>query len=125
VWGSAALPNLAKNMVGQEDAGVAGGLLLRLARYLGGDPAGPINVTSTGVANTQGLPDQALAQSAVVQVQGNSIVYRVDGVDPATGGGPVIVAGSIITLTGTPTMRAFRFVSAVAGNASIVGTYFD
>jgi hypothetical protein len=112
-------------MVGQEDAGTAAGLLLRLVRYLGGDPAGPVNVTSTGVANTIGLPDLPAAESAVLQVVGNAISYRVDGLDPAAGGGVTVQAGSTITLTGKPTMRAFRFVSAVAGNASLVGTYFD
>ncbi|HEY6278447.1 MAG TPA: hypothetical protein VIX86_19200 [Streptosporangiaceae bacterium] len=123
-WGHA-LNNLAKNFFGQEDAGIGGALLLRAARYMGGDPAGPVAVTSTGVANTQGLPDLPAAQSAQLQVQTSAIIYRVDGLDPAAYGGAMVTAGSYITLTGQPTMRAFRFVSAVAANASVAGTYFD
>jgi hypothetical protein len=123
-WGHS-LSSLAKNFQGQEDADTLTALLLRLARYLGGDPAGPINVTSTGVANTQGLPDLPAAESAQLQVQGNAITYRVDGLDPAAQGGIQVTVGSYITLTGSPTTRAFRFVSQVAANASVVGFYFD
>lgn len=125
MWGSHALHNLAKAFAGQEDAGTLGALFLRLARYLGGDPAGPISVTSTGVANTQGLPDLPVAESAVVQVQTNGITYRVDGLDPAASGGINVQVGSTLILTGKPTMRAFKFVSQVAGNATVAGTYFD
>ena len=122
---SGALDNLAANMVGQSSAGILGGLLLRAARYLGGDPAAPVAVTSTGVANTQGLPDNTTAESAVVQVGGNAITYRLDGQDPGVVGGVTVASGSTITLTGKPTMRAFRFVSAAAGNATLTGHYFD
>lgn len=116
---------LAQNMGGQENAGPLGSLLLRLARFLGGDPMVPINVTSTGAANTQVLPDAPGAQSAVVQVSGAGISYRVDGGDPASGGGVSVAAGSYITLTGIPTIKGFRFVSAIAANATLLGAFFD
>lgn len=116
---------LAQSFMGQENAGALAGLLLRLARFLGGDPTTPINVTSTGVSNTQGLPDSPGAQSAVVQAGGAGISYRTDGGDPANGGGITVVAGSLITLTGTPTIKGFRFVSASAAVSTIVGTFYD
>ena len=122
---SGALRNLAANMVGQEHAGALVGLLLRLARFTGGDPAAPISVTSTGVANTQGLPDNTVAESAVVQVAGNPVTYRIDGQDPAIIGGVVVEAAALITLTGKPTMRAFRFVSTSAAGSTLTGDYFD
>jgi len=125
MWGSGALQTLADNMVAQESAGALGGLLLRAARFLGGDPAAPVAVTSTGVANTQGLPNHDAAQSAILTVGGVGISYRVDGGDPAVGGGQVVAAGSVITLTGIPTIRGFKFVSSVAGSSTVTGCYFD
>ena len=120
-----ALQVLAKAFISQEGVDVLGDIILRLARFLGGDPAGPISVTSTGVANTQILPDLPGVQSAVVQVSGNGINYRTDGGDPGVGGGVFVPVNSYITLTGVPTIKGFRFVSAVAGNATLNGTYYD
>ena len=120
-----ALEILAQSFSGQENAGPLAGLLLRLARFLGGDPTTPINVTSTGTANTQGLPDSPGAQSAVVQVGGAGISYRLDGGDPANGGGVIVLAGSNLELTGIPTIKGFRFVSASAAPSTVIGTFFD
>jgi hypothetical protein len=122
---SGQLHNLAENMVGQESAGLLGGLILRLARYLGGDPAAPVSVASAGTPNTAALPDNTTAESALLQVQGAAILYRTDGQDPAVAGGVSVVVGSMLTLTGKPTLRAFRFVSASAATATLAGSYFD
>ena len=119
------LIRLAASFVGQEDVGVLGSLLLRLARYLGGDPSLYVLVTSTGTANSVGLPDNTPAQSATLHVTGNPICYRTDGSPAIAGTDAQLPTGTIITLTGTPTLKGFQFCSAVAGNASLVGEYFD
>lgn len=123
-WGSHGLRRLATAMAGQEHVGILGSLLLRLARFLGGDPALYFTVTSTGAGNTVGLPDNTPAISAVLHVQGSAINYRMDGA-PVTTSDALVSVGSIITLTGTPTFKGFVFASNTATPASLVGTFFD
>jgi hypothetical protein len=124
-WGSRGLQALAENFVGQEHVGILGSLLMRLARFLGGDPSAPISVTSTGTGNPQLLPDNTPALSAVLHVTGNNIIYRMDGQPPAIANDPVIQVGSIITITGRPSLRGFQFASAVAGSATLTGSFYD
>lgn len=119
------LIKLAASMAGQEDVGIVGGLLLRLARFLGGDPSLFVQVTSTGTGNSVGLPDHVPAMSAVLHVQGNPIAYRVDGSPANAATDAVLAVGTIITLTGRETTRAFQFCSTVAANATVTGEYYD
>lgn len=124
-WGSTGLMRLATSFTGQEHTGVLGGLLLRLARFLGGDPALYVLVTSTGTGNPQGLPDSTTMQTAVLHVQGNPIAYRVDGGTPNPATDAIVQVGSVLTLTGFPTMKGFQFCSTVAAPATLVGAYYD
>jgi hypothetical protein len=119
-----ALKALAEAMWGQENVDIGGSLLLRLARFLGGDAAQWILVTSASTAAPVGLPDNTNAMSATLHVTGNPIQYRVDGSAPVATD-PVLPVGTIITLTGRPTIQSFRFVSTVATAASLVGAYYD
>lgn len=116
---------LAESFAGQEDVGLAGNLLHRLARYLGGDPSAPINVVSASSAAPAGLPDNTPASSAVFHVVGNPINYTLDGTVPGATTLNQIPAGSIVTLTGQPSLRAFQFCSAVATAATISGYFYD
>jgi hypothetical protein len=109
---------------GQEEVGLWGGLLLRLYRFLGGDPSVAVAVTSAGSADPHGLPDNVPAHSAVLHVQGNAVAYTMDGTVPLAASSPQISEGSIITLTGQPSIKGFQFCSAVAGAATITGYYY-
>lgn len=124
-WSTQGLRRLATAFVGQEHVGVLGSLLLRLGRFLGGDPAQAVTVTSTGTGSPQGLPDNVVAASAVLHVIGNNIIYRMDGAPPTVANDPQIQAGSVFTLTGQPSLKGFLFASAVAGNATVTGSYYD
>lgn len=115
---------LAEAVWGQEHVGIVGGLLHRLYRYLGGDPSAAVNVTSTGTASVQGLPDNTPASSATLTVQGNGIAYTLDGTTPSAATSAQLAVGTVFELTGQPSIKGFQFVSLVAGNAQVVGHYF-
>ena len=119
-----ALEQLAQSMVGQESAGLLAGILLRLARYLGGDPAQWLIVTSANFTTVAQLPDNTNAQSFIGQVTGNSIQYRIDGSTPIASD-PLLPPGTVVTLTGRPSIQSFRFLSNSIGAASLVGAYYD
>jgi hypothetical protein len=119
------LIKLAAAFAGQEDVGIAGGMLLRLARFLQGDPSLFVQVTSTGTGNSVGLPDHIPAMTFVGTVQGNPVAYRTDGSPANAATDQVAQPGAVITLTGRETMRAFQFCSTAAANAVITGQYFD
>lgn len=119
------LIKLAESFASQEDVGLLGSLMLRLARFLQGDPSLFVQVTSTGTGNPQGLPDNTPAMSAVLHVQGNPVAYRVDGGVPVAATDAQLAVGAIVTLTGRETIRAFQFCSTVAGNAVLTGEYYD
>lgn len=122
-WSAHGLRRLATAFVAQEHVGILGGLLLRLARYLQGDPSAPFNVQSAGGGNSQ-LPDNVLAFSAVFVVTGGPILVRLDG-GLILANDMLIQAGSVVTLTGQPTIKGFRFTSPTAATVSVVGQYFD
>jgi hypothetical protein len=124
-WGASALHQLANAFVGQEHVGALGGLLVRLSRYLGGDAAAWLTLTSSGTGNVVALPDNTNAQSVTLTVTGNPVTYRIDGSAPVAATDPQLPVGAIITITGRPTIQAFRFVSTVATPASLVGAYYD
>jgi hypothetical protein len=123
-WGSHGLKRLAVNFVGQEHVGIFGSLLIRLARFLGGDPSLQVAVTSTGIGNTQTLPDNTPALSAVLTVAGSAINYRMDGAPP-TVNDPLIPLGSIITITGVPSLKGFTFASNTSTAAQLLGAMYD
>lgn len=114
---------LAESFAGQEDAGALAGLLLRLARYLQGDPSAPLNVTVPFGATTQ-LPDNTPAQSAVFTVTVSPIFYRMDGGNPGAVDSPVPV-GAVVTLTGQPSLKGFRATSGAIASAVLTGSFYD
>lgn len=124
-WGNTALQALAVNFVAQEHVGIFGELIIRAARYFGGDPAFPVNVSSPNAATPAFLPDATTAQTAVLHVQGRGIVYTVDGTLPVFATSPQVQVGSVITLEGLPTIRAFQFVSQTGAAAQLTGFYYD
>jgi hypothetical protein len=119
------LVKLAESFAGQEDAGLLGGLFLRLARFLGGDPSLFVQVVSASSAAPQGLPDHTPAMSFTGTVQGQPIAYRLDGATPNPATDQVLPVGAVVTLTGRETTRAFQFCSANASAATLTGNYFD
>lgn len=119
------LRQLAESFTNQEGVGVAGNILLRLARYLQGDPAQWVTVTSANNTTPVGLPDNQVAMSAVLHVTGSPITYREDGTPPINGTDPVLPVGTIITIMGQPSMRSFRFVSNQISAAVLIGCYYD
>lgn len=123
-WSTHGLRRLATSMTGQEHVGILGGLLIRLARFLQGDPALQFIATSANFATPATLPDNTVASTAVLHVQGNPCNYRVDGQQP-NGNDPLLPVGSVITLTGTPTIKGFVFVSSSVGASNLTGAYFD
>lgn len=118
-----ALRGLAESFVGQESTGVFGNLLLRLARYLQGDPALALNVAVSNAAAV-GLPDLPAAFSAVLTVTGAPLQYRIDGSAPVASD-PVLQPGSVLTLLGRPTIIAFRAIATTATSATLAGNYYD
>jgi hypothetical protein len=118
-----ALGVLSQAMVGQEAAGVLASLLVRLTRWLGGDPAGYISVTGITTGAAVGLPDLPGVQSAVLYVGGGGVNLRMDGGIPVSGVDLAVVAGSLIVLTGVPTIKGLLAVAA-SGTASLTGCYF-
>ena len=100
-------------------------LYTRFMRANAGDPCGYQTITSTGTGNVQTLQNVPDARQALIHVAGNDILYRVDGAPPTAAGDQRIQQGSVVTLTGKPTILGFQFVSAVAGNATIFVTYYD
>lgn len=122
-WGRSRLYSLALAMQGQEHVGALGGLLLRAARFLGGDPASPVTVAAASGVST-GLPDFPQAESAVLQVTGFPCNYRLDGAAP-TAADSVLQVGTFITLTGRPSIQSFRFAGTAAGTSTLTGSYFN
>ncbi len=100
-------------------------LYTRLLRAFSGDPVLYGTIVSTGTGDVHTLPDHADARQAVIHVAGNNILYRVDGLPPTPAGDQTVQQGSVLTLTGQPTIKGFQFASAVAGNATIFFTYYD
>lgn len=119
---SRGLHNLAASFAGQESVGILGNMLLRLARFLGGDPGLALNVVVTNAAAVA-LPDYVPALSAVLTVTGAAIQYRIDGSAPQATD-PVAQPGTILTLTGRPTFIAFRAIATSATNAVLAGNYY-
>lgn len=115
---------LAESMWGQEQVGIGGSLLMRLFRFLSGDPSAPIVVTSPNNTTPVSLPDNTPAFSAVFTVSGNPIRYTMDGTNPNNANAAIIPIGSIVTLTGQPSIKGFQFVSTALGGSSISGYYY-
>lgn len=122
-WSQSGLKRLATAFVAQEHVGILGGLLLRLARFLGGDPTQQISVVVAFNTST-GLPDNTPAHSAVFQVTAAPIAWRVDG-GVATVADIQAPVGTIIVLTGQPTIKGFRAVGTQLQAATLFGSYYD
>jgi hypothetical protein len=122
-WSTRGLERLAQAFVAQEHVGILGGLMLRLARYLQGDPSATIGVAA-GFGVTAQLPDNAPALTAVVVVTAQPIFFRTDGIPP-TSLDPILQPGTVITLTGQPSIKGFRFTTATATPASVNGSFYD
>lgn len=122
-WSPKGLRKLATSMWPQESVGIGGGLLIRLARFLGGDPVIPVSVTAPALTNAQ-LPDDVRAESATLQVTGNPCNYRMDG-GTVLATDAVLQVGTFITLTGHPSIQSFRFAGTAAGASTLTGSYFD
>ena len=119
-----ALDVLSQEMGGQEHVGAVGGLVVRLARFLGGDPITSFLVTSANPGAPAFLPDSPGALSATFVVQGNPISYTLDTSAPVNGTSPSLPVGTVITLTGLPSIKAFQFASTQFGNASVNGVFY-
>jgi len=114
---------LAESFVSQESAGLFAGLLLRLARFLQGDPALPYNTLVTNAAAVA-LPDLPAVLTSVFTVTGAPIQYRLDGSAPQATD-PVLQPGSIVTLLGKPSVQGFRAIATSATNATLAGNHYD
>jgi hypothetical protein len=122
-WSTQGLRRLAVNMVPQEHVGVLGSLLLRLARYLGGDPTVQIALSVPFNTPTP-LPDNVPAQSATFQVTVSPITYRMDGGNP-TIADALLPIGAYVTLTGQPSIKGFRAISISLTSAVLAGSFYD
>jgi hypothetical protein len=107
------------------DVGPTNGLLTRMLRAYIGNPISYKSVQSIGGAQTT-LPDEPRANSALIYVGGQSIVYRVDGTPPAaTAVEQTVPVGSWITLTGQETIKGFIFYGTFSTTATLAVNYFD
>lgn len=122
-WSAPGLRRLATAFVGQEHVGILGGLLLRLARYLQGDPSLPFAVTASN-GQIQQLPDNVPALSAVFVVTGQPINFRMDGQSP-TGNDGLLFQGTVVTLTGQASIKGFRFTTNTVFPATLNGSFYD
>lgn len=120
--GDRGLIRLAESFAGQEDVGLGGGLAIRLARYLMGDPALALNVTVPFNTPTP-LPDNTPAHTAVFIVVAAPIKFRLDG-SPPQASDAVLPIGTIVTLTGQPTIKAWQASSQSLTSATLAGAYF-
>lgn len=107
------------------DVGYAVGIIPRLSRYLLGDPVKYFSVSSPNFSTPTVLPDDPRAKSAVIQVIGERCTYRLDGTTPALANEQILQIGTVVTLTGMPTIKGFVFQSVSLNTSVLAVTYFD
>jgi hypothetical protein len=100
-------------------------LYQRFMRALAGNPVFYGSAVSTGPADPHGLADYPDVRQAVLYVAGGDILYRVDGGLPNPAGDQTVQQRSTIILTGQPSVKAFQFAAAVAGNVTVFFTYYN
>jgi len=93
-------------------------------RAITGDPIDDRSVTSTGATDVHNLPRIDRALSCVAYVSGADIIVRLAGGSPLAPWGHVVSQGTLITLTGQPSMLGFSFVSVGAVPATLFVTYY-
>lgn len=86
-----------------------------------GSPIGSQSITSTGTGDIEQLTIPDGATKAIISVHTNNIIFRVDGENPAVTVGHTGVVGSNFSVSG---LADFRFISAIAGNATIFVSYY-
>ena len=107
------------------DIGSAVGLADRLARYIGGDPIVYTSATSASFNAPTLLPDEPRARSALIHVTGAACFYRLDGTVPATSGEQTLPVGTVIYLTGQPSIKGLIFMAVGITACKLTVTYFD
>lgn len=91
--------------------------------------AGIAQLTAANIKPTDALSKSegsaSRAKVVIIQVEGNSIRYRLDGLGNPVSGGPgfLAVAGAILTLTGLNTISAFRATQESAAATLRVAYY--
>ena len=86
-----------------------------------GTPISVQSLTSSGTGDVKTLTVPAGATKAIVSVFTNNIIFRVDGGLPAAATGHTATSGSNISIG---SLSDFKFISSIAGNASIFVSYF-
>ncbi len=109
----------------RSDIGDTRGVIQRLLAYLGGNPVTYFNRTSVSNVDFQRLPDESRAMQAVLQVTVAPIIYRTDGTNPGGATEQILTVGTIITLTGQPSIKGFVFAASGAAAASVAINYYD
>lgn len=100
-------------------------LLQRMMRAYGGDPALYLTATSANTAAVTALPDHPYAETAHFYVSDNSLFYRTDAGNPVANADFFVPQGSVIELTGLPTIKGFRFISAGGTPCNLYGSFYD
>lgn len=92
----------------------APGLLRRLLENYPGEPVGPSQQLAALNAVTRlTVPDGAL--SCLLTVEVTSVRMTVDGTVPTAGLGLLLTSGTVLALTGRPTMQGAQFLQTGAG----------
>lgn len=86
-----------------------------------GAPVGSESITSTGLADVKSLTVPAGATRAIISVHVNNIIFRVDAGAPSVGNGHTSEVNSNFSIGA---LSEFRFISAIAGSATIFVSYF-
>jgi len=93
--------------------------------YFMGNPIRSIQVQSANSATPVTLPDESRAMTASCQVLGAPIIYRPDGTVPNPALDQTLPVGTIITLTGIESIKAFVFAASAAIQATLAVNYYD
>lgn len=92
----------------------APGLLARLSQTFQGDPCGPSEQLAVGAGiGRLNPPDQANSATCSIAVQ--PVRLQTDGSTVTTALGLLLPVGTVIRLTGHPSMRGAQFLGTVAG----------
>jgi hypothetical protein len=98
------------------------GILQRMLGFFQGDPISDQTLAVPAAATALNVP--ALANSAMLTVEAASVRMRLGNLDATAALGHLLGSGTIINLTGNPTLRAVSLFQAAVG-AIVTVTYFS
>jgi hypothetical protein len=116
-----AIANRLPTSVGDLLAIIASAMIVGNSGTIGGTPLDTESVTSHDDTDSMGLDVPAGASSALVSVHGNNIIFRTDGVAPATNAGHFAAQGSNFVVND---LANFHFVAASTTDATIFVSYY-